>query len=228
MRGVAPVTPPRDRADLLARASALRGRTLDDLARDHRGLLEGDAVRTKGKVGELLERVLGASGGSSKVHDFPELQIELKSIPVDAANKPRESTFVCALSVDDPDAEEWETSWVRRKLACVLWVPVVTPKIEGVARTIGEPLLWTPTAEQDAILRADFDDVMGTIGIGGIEGLTAHMGRWLQARPKAAHGRVKTIAYGADGESIATTPRGFYLRPKFTGAILQNETACPE
>jgi DNA mismatch repair protein MutH len=226
-----PPAPPRDQDELLARARALRGVTLDDLARDHGGLLTGDAVRTKGKVGELLERVLGATGGSSKVHDFPELRVELKSIPVDAVNKPRESTFVCALSVDDPDREEWATSWVRRKLARVLWIPIVTPRGPGdrrVARTIGEPLLWSPTREQDDILRADFDDVMGTIGIGGIEGLTAHMGRWLQARPKAAHGRVKTIAYGADGEAIATTPRGFYLRTKFTGAILQNETACPE
>ena len=220
--------PPRDEAELLVRARALAGLTLEELARGHGDLLAGHAVRTKGKVGELLERVLGATGGSSKVHDFPELRVELKSIPVDVASKPRESTFVCALSVDDPDREEWETSWVRRKLARVLWIPIVTPRAEGVARTIGNALLWSPTTEQDAILRADFDDVMGTIGIGGIEGLTAHMGRWLQARPKAAHGRVKTTAYGADGEAIATTPRGFYLRTKFTGAILQNETACPE
>jgi DNA mismatch repair protein MutH len=221
--------PPRDEDELFARARALRGIRLDELARDHGDLLAGAAVRTKGKVGELLERVLGATGGSSKVHDFPGLQVELKTIPVDLANRPRESTFVCALSVDDPDREEWETSWVRSKLARVLWIPVVTPeRTSGGARTIGQALLWSPSPEQDAILRADFDDVMGTIGIGGIEGLTAHMGRWLQARPKAAHGRVKTIAYGADGEAIATTPRGFYLRTKFTGAILQNETACPE
>ena len=48
---------------------------------------------------------------------------------------------------------------------------------------------------------------MGFIGIGAVEALTAHAGRWLQVRPKAASGRSRTLAFGRDGEMIAALPR---------------------
>jgi len=111
----------------------------------------------------------------------------------------------------------------------VLFVPLVAADGEPwPARRIAAPVLWSPTPEQDAVLRADFDDVVGLIGVGRIEELTAHRGRWLQVRPKAAHGRVRTVAFGAEGEAIATIPRGFYLRTRFTGAILQDPRAMPD
>jgi DNA mismatch repair protein MutH len=63
---------------------------------------------------------------------------------------------------------------------------------------------------------------MGILGSGRVEGLTARTGRWLQARPKAAHGRTRTRAYGPEGEPIESLPRGFYLRARFTEAILRD------
>jgi DNA mismatch repair protein MutH len=78
------------------------------------------------------------------------------------------------------------------------------------------------------VLRGDFDDVVGLIGIGRIEELTAHRGRWLQVRPKARDGSVRTIAWGGGGEAIATVPRGFYLRARFTGAVLADPSALPD
>ena len=125
---------------------------------------------------------------------------------------------------------EWSTSWVRSKLGHVLWVPIVSsaPGDPAEARRVGTPLFWRPTAEQERVLEADFDDVMGAIGIGGIEGVTAHTGRWLQVRPKAQNSRARTIAFGAEGERIATVPRGFYLRARFTEAILVDPAATPD
>ena len=35
------------------------------------------------------------------------------------------------------------------------------------------------------------------------------------------------VAFGSEGEAIATIPRGFYLRPRFTGAILPDPRALP-
>lgn len=183
-------------------------------------------MRTKGKVGELLERALGATAGSAAVQDFPQLGVELKSIPLDERGVPVESTFVCAISVAEAEYAEWETSWARRKLSHVLWMPVLPVDGEG-QRRLGRPVFWRPTEEQEAVLRADFDDLMGLIGVGQIERLTAREGRWMQVRPKAAHGRVRTVAYGADGELIDTIPRGFYLRTKFTRAILKDPQALP-
>ncbi len=217
------------RAELLGRARALRGMTIAEIA-ERLGLFAGgEAVRTKGTPGAILERALGATGGSSKVHDFPELGVELKTIPLDPRGVPLESTYVCTLSLADAEEQEWATSWVRAKLACVLWVPTLgASELPWPERRIGEPLLWSPTPEQEHVLRGDFDDVVGLVGVGRIEELTAHRGRWMQVRPKAAHGRVRTTAYGAEGELIETVPRGFYLRARFTGALLNDPAALPE
>jgi DNA mismatch repair protein MutH len=215
---------------LESRARALVGARVGDVAASLGLASDGDAVRTKGTPGAILERALGATGGPSQVHDFPDLGIELKTIPIDARTRqPVESTYVCTLSLADADDQEWSRSWVRAKLSRVLFVPLVGK--DGVAwseRRVGDALLWSPTAEQEDVLRADFDDVVGLVGIGRIEELTAHRGRWLQVRPKARHGGVRTIAFGAENEAIATVPRGFYLRARFTGAILSDPRALPD
>jgi DNA mismatch repair protein MutH len=221
--------PPATVDELLERAHALTGASLGAVLRDLGLAASADPVRTKGSAGETLERALGATGGSAQVLDFPDLGVELKTIPVTADGAPLESTYVCTLSLADAETQEWETSWVRAKLARVLFVPLVGE--HGLAwqeRVVGTPLLWSPSAEQDAILRGDFDDVVGLIGIGRIEELTAHRGRWLQVRPKARDGSVRTIAWGSDGEAIATVPRGFYLRARFTGALLGDPSATPD
>lgn len=218
--------PPRDEADLMRRAHALVGRSLESLSHDLQMDLKGNPVRLKGKVGELVERALGATGGSHRALDFPELGIELKTIPLDDRDTPRESTFVCAVSLVDADRAEWASSWVRAKLARVLWVPVQAD-LAG-SRHFGRPLLWSPSVEQERGLWHDFDEIVGRVGAGDIEGLTARVGRWLQLRPKAAHGGVRTGAPGLDGEIVPTVPRGFYLRARFTGAILRDPGACPD
>ena len=220
---------PASVAELLERAQELEGKTLRAILEELGLVASNDPLRTKGSAGETIERALGATGGSSRVHDFPDLGVELKTIPIKADGSPLESTYVCVLSLTDAESQEWETSWVRAKLARVLWVPTIGE--HGLAwqeRVVGKPLLWSPTPAQDDVLRGDFDDVVGLIGIGRIEDLTAHRGRWMQVRPKAKDGSVRTMAYGADNEAIATIPRGFYLRARFTGALLVDPTALPE
>jgi DNA mismatch repair protein MutH len=223
------VSEPRSIEELLDRARSLEGLSVGDLLHRLGFVAPTDPVRTKGSAGETLERALGATGGSSRVHDFPSLGVELKTIPVTADGTPLESTYVCTLSLADAESQEWETSWVRAKLDRVLFVPLVGPHGMGWQdRVIGAPLLWSPTEDQSAVLRGDFDDVVGLIGVGRIEELTAHRGRWLQVRPKARDGSVRTIAWGSDGEAIATVPRGFYLRARFTGALLADAAAMPD
>jgi DNA mismatch repair protein MutH len=213
------VPPPRDERELLCRALDLEGWSLAAIATEVGAPVPASGVRAKGKVGELVERALGARAGTASVPDFTHLGIELKTIPVDDAGRVQESTFVCSVSLHDADRAEWGTSAARAKLACVLWVPIVVPR-DGSPRRVGRSTLWRPTADQEAVLRADFEDLMGTIGVGGIEGVTAHAGEALQLRPKAKTGRVRTLAFGAEGERIATVPRGFYLRARFTARIL--------
>ena len=211
----------------MVRAHALDGRTLGEIADALGTALGDDTVRTKGQAGTLLERALGADGGSAAAPDFPALGIELKTIPVGADRRPTESTFVCAIPMAHADEETWETSVLAAKLACVLWIPIDAdgpPRL----RRVRTPLLWRPTIEQTAVLRADFEELIGQIGAGAVETLSAHRGRWLQVRPKAATSRVRRNAPGDDGIPVETVPRGFYLRARFTGALLQDPAAVPE
>jgi len=205
--------------ELLERAKKLAGVRVDELASRVAFVVDGEAVRTKGKVGELLERALGATGAGAQM-DFPDLEVEMKTVPLEAG-KPAESTFVCALQLMDAERASWETSWVRKKLSRVLWVPV------HERETIGEALLWSPSEEQEAVLKNDFDEIVGRIAIGDIEDLSAHVGEYMQLRPKAATGSVRTSAPGRDGELVSTVPRGFYLRAKFVGAVLRDARALP-
>jgi DNA mismatch repair protein MutH len=218
----APIT----EAELLARAERLAGMTLADLARELGVTAPDGGPKTKGKVGELIERALGATAGTADIPDFPHLGIELKTIPVDETMVPRESTFVCTISLADADRQDWVMSRARAKLSHVLFVPIVGRAAHD-ERRVGRPLVWQPSKEQESILRGDFDELIGLIGIGGIEAVSAHAGRYLQVRPKAASGRVRTRAFGPDGEWIDTVPRGFYLRARFTRALLADPLAVP-
>jgi DNA mismatch repair protein MutH len=220
--------PPADLAELAARAAALRGCALGDVAAALGVRLGADPVHTKGRAGELLEQALGASGDPGACHDFPHLGVELKTLPLDERGHPRESTFVCFLPLLAAADVAWADSWVRAKLAHVLFVPLLAPAHGGPAtRQVGTPFFWRPTPAQERVLHDDYDDLMGLIGVGGIEELTAHAGRWLQVRPKAANSRSRAFAPGADGEWLATVPRGFYLRARFTAALLADPAAVP-
>jgi DNA mismatch repair protein MutH len=220
--------PPDDLEELRVRAEALAGHRVEDLARAlGQSVTLGRQTARKGFVGQWVEKALGASAGCAQVPDFPALGVELKTIPVDANGQPRESTFVTSFSLANAEHATWQTSAVRHKLRHVLFVPVVFDAGGARARShqtavFARPVFWQPTPAQEQILRADFDDIMGMVAVGRVEDLTARVGRWLQARPKAAHSGVRTRAYGADDEPLSAVPRGFYLRARVTAELLSN------
>ncbi|MCL6412362.1 DNA mismatch repair endonuclease MutH [Pantoea agglomerans] len=213
--------PPEDEASLLARAQDLAGLTLETLAARAGLPMPADLKRDKGWVGMLLEWHLGASTGSKAEQDFAHLGIELKTIPIDAQGKPLETTFVCVAPLTGNSGVTWLTSHVRHKLARVLWIPVEGGReIPLRERRVGAPLLWSPDAEEDEMLRQDWEELMDMIVLGRVEQITARHGAWLQIRPKAANSKALTEGIGDQGQPIMTLPRGFYLKKSFTGPLL--------
>lgn len=215
------LSPPENEAILLTRARALAGRTLAELAAIAELPVPADLRRDKGWVGMLLERHLGAHAGSKPEQDFAHLGIELKTIPVDALGKPLETTFVCVAPLTGNSGVTWENSHVRHKLARVLWIPVEGDRSIPLAeRHVGTPLLWSPSEEEDRMLRQDWEELMDMIVLGQVERITARHGAWLQIRPKAANSRALTEGIGQHGEPVMTLPRGFYLKKSFTAPLL--------
>lgn len=213
---------PQSESELLARAQAIAGLTFADLAQEAQMKVPADLRRDKGWVGQLLEWHLGATAGSKPTQDFEQLGIELKSIPISYTGHPLETTFVCVAPLIGVQGITWEQSHVRNKLSRVLWIPVEGERdIPLSQRHVGSPLLWSPSKEEEEQLKQDWEEIMEMIALGQIKQITARHGEVLQLRPKAANARVLTQAYGATGQPIKTSPRGFYLRTQFTAQILQ-------
>jgi DNA mismatch repair protein MutH len=213
---------------LLAHARALIGVELGDLA-DQLGLpVPPGNVRTKGWSGQIIERELGVETGGARGPDFAALGIELKTVPVSADLMPLESTAVCQIDPIAIAAEPWASSYVRQKLARVLFIPLeVPPGPSSVGeRRVAAACLWSPDAAQEAILSADFDlFVRGYFRQGRVEEITGHLGQALQVRPKGRNAADQRAGYDAQGRVTRVGKCGFYLRPAFVAAILAGTRA---
>jgi len=210
-------------------ARALAGRSLGEIAAELDAPVPPDLRHAKGWVGQLIERILGATAGSRDCPDFEQFGIELKTLPVDSYGQPCETTFVCTVPLNEVGEVPWQQSRLRRKLARVLWVPVQGERAIPVGqRTVGAALLWSPDAEQEAALRYDWEELAGIIGRGDVETITGRLGRYVQVRPKAAHSRIRRRSIDAEGTPFETLPRGFYLRTCFTAEILRRHFVLPQ
>ena len=217
-------------ARLLRHARALVGVTLADLA-DGLGLpAPAGRVRTKGWSGQIIERELGAGGGGERGPDFQQLGVELKTVPVGDDGLPLESTAVCQIDPIAIAGESWETSYVRRKLAKVLFVALAVP---GRGTPVGDrrvvaAALWSPSAAEEAVLAGDFNGfVTSFFRLGRAAEITGHHGQALQVRPKGKNAADLRRAYGPDGREVRIGKCGFYLRPSFVGRILQDPAMLP-
>lgn len=212
---------PKSEEELLSRAWKVAGLTLGELAARVDVDVPDDSAHGKGVAGQILEKALGATAGSRSEPDFVELGIELKSIPLDASGKPKESTFVCSISLSAMADTDWERSSVFKKLSKVLFVPVEAASDTPLRdRRVGRAYLWVPTSEERGLLRNDWERLAEMIAAGEVEQVTGHLGEVLQVRPKAPHGKSRRRAPDEEGAVQWTMPRGFYLRPAFTGAVL--------
>ncbi|MGL1958920.1 MAG: DNA mismatch repair endonuclease MutH [Colwellia sp.] len=215
------MTIPTSEQALHQRAQALAGLTLGEIANTAGISIPKDLSRNKGWIGLLLEYVLGASAGSRPEPDFPHLGIELKSLPINAQGKPLETTFVSIAPLTGLVGVTWKTSYVRKKLSRVLWVPVITDKTQPLAmRKVGMPFFWSPSVEEEHLLAMDWQELTDMIVLGKVENIQGKHGQVLQLRPKAANSKAKTQAFDHNGKPFKTLPRGFYLKIPFTQMLL--------
>ncbi|WP_440876655.1 DNA mismatch repair endonuclease MutH [Thalassotalea sp. PLHSN55] len=214
---------PHSENELLERAQALAGFTLEEIAQQANIAVPENLNREKGWIGLLLEQCLGASAGSKPEPDFPHLGIELKSLPIDRHGKPLETTFVCVAPLTGLTGVTWQNCHLRNKLARVLWVPVVSERTIAIGeRMIGTPFIWSPNADEEKLLADDWQELTDMIVLGEVEQINGKVGQVLQLRPKAANSQAKTQAFDRHGQPFMTLPRGFYLKTHFTHQLLKN------
>ncbi len=209
---------------LLAHARALVGVELSELA-DALGLpVPVGQLRTKGWSGQVLEHELGVAVGGARGPDFAALGVELKTVPVRESLEPLESTAVCQIDPVAIAGESWDSSYVRQKLARVLFVALAVP--EGATsvgdRRVAAVRLWSPDTGEERALRDDFDlFVREYYRRGRAAEITGHLGVVLQVRPKGRDAADLRDAYDTAGRPTRVGKHGFYLRPGFVCRILQ-------
>jgi len=212
---------PTSETELLARAHALAGLRLGEIAAGVGFPAPGAARRTKGWAGALIEFVLGADAGNLPEPDFTRIGVELKTVPVDIRGAPRESTYVCRAPSNVLPAMQWHNSLVRHKLARVLWLPIeASTEPEIRRRRVGWAFLWQPSPPEEALLRADWEELIAMLATGGRDEITARLGQALQLRPKAPDADARAAATDEYGVPCPMPPRGFYLRATFTRGLL--------
>jgi len=213
---------PHNEAELLERAYMLAGLSLGDLAQKIGVKVPENLNKEKGWIGLLLEQALGASAGSRPEPDFPQLGIELKSLPINQFGKPLETTFVCVAPLTGLTGITWQTSHIKNKMARVLWVPVISERSIPIAqRIIGTPFIWSPSEEEEQLLAQDWQELTDMIVLGEVENIHGKHGQILQLRPKAANSKALTNAYNKHGQPFKTLPRGFYLKIGFTHNLIK-------
>ncbi len=186
-----------------------------------------DLRRAKGWPGQLLEIALGATASSRAQPDFPHLGIEMKSVPVDERGRPREGTYVCTAPLSLNGLGSWEDSWLRRKLRRVLWIPLLGEGPPG-QRLVGSPVMWSPDEDEWQLLRDDWESFAASVALGELWQMDGRRGKVLQLRPKGANRRSTTWTLDDGAQWVQAMPRGFYLRPAFTGAILARALILPQ
>lgn len=223
------VSPPDSVEALLVRCEQIAGCTLGQVAALHGVTTPVDLSRHKGWVGSLLETVLGADAGNQAEPDFMGLGIELKTLPLNKHGQPKESTYVCTVSMRSSGEIGWDQSWVKRKLSHVLWVPIEADNAIPLAeRYIGQAWLWQPNQTQAKLLQQDWQELMDRVILGEQDEITAKEGEYLQIRPKAANSRVLAMGVSSGGLSNKTNPKGFYLRTSFTKLLLEQGSMSNE
>ena len=219
-------SPPCSEQELMHKAMQLGGQTVLEVARSLQVEIPDQPKRHKGFVGKLVERALGADAANRPVPDFMDLDIELKTLPVSATGRPVETTYVCRLELSGHPHEEWVNSRVYHKLKRVLFLLIEgDSSIPMHKRRFGISFLWSPSPEEETLLKADWEDIMDLRARGLLDAISARRGRVLQLRPKAANRHARGVSRDHDDEEYVTSPRGFYLRTTFTASLIQSHLA---
>lgn len=199
---------PQTEEQLMHRVNTICGMTINELANQLRIPIPNDFKRAKGFAGQIIELALGATAGSKPIQDFPNLGIELKTIPINKYGLPSETTHVCIIQQDKICGQCFENSNFLNKIKKVLWLPIEGDKdINYSERHIGQGFLWTLKGEEYNNLKTDWEEIMEEISVNGIEQISAKLGVYMQVRPAGKINNVKQY--------------GFYLRKEFTTPIIQ-------
>ncbi|MGN0902649.1 MAG: DNA mismatch repair protein MutH [Succinivibrio sp.] len=216
------VKSPESFEELIENLNLITGKSVTELASMANAAVPISPLHGKGFTGELIESLLGASANNLPIPDFPNLGLELKTLPVDNDLVPLESTFFCHAPLTNIRKLTFENSALFHKVQRILFVLINANREDDFSkRFIKGYFFYAPDHNEMATIKNDFDELYEMIRVGNVDKINARFGKIMQLRPKAANGKALTDCVGPDGSMIKTRPRGFYMRRSFTKELVE-------
>jgi DNA mismatch repair protein MutH len=179
---------------------------------------------TKGCLGHLVERLLGARSSNSPGPDLPHLGLEIKTLPISRLGKVLENTYVCKISLPFRETN-FSSSKFLYKAKKILFIPIIGDKVEKMSsKILGQPFVWEACGLDKRILAKDWFELSSYLRLGLWSELNSQLGEILHIRPKAAHSR-DFISFEALGQKHQIVPLGFYFRKSWTQQLVEKHYA---
>lgn len=215
---------PKTEESLFLQAQLLSGRCLGELAVKAGMDIPCNLKYEKGWIGKLIEFWLGGACSSMSGPDFPNLGIELKTIPIKNGNS-SEPTFICNESLVKGLDMTWKNSYIYNKIRRILWMPILYNRKNILLSklTVGNYLLWSPNKEENHLLKSDWEELMDLVFLQNTTHSIPYYGEILQLIPnKSGTKKLLTSASRNYSNPSFNISKRFYFRKRFTSKIFKN------
>jgi len=150
--------------ELLKRVNKYKGKTIKEVA----SFLKFNIPKSKGAASIVLRKAIGFNKESSRIKEFEQLGIGVKTIPVREDDlQPFESTSFPIIKFKELESEkDWESSALSEYLSRILFLPVIrtTKEIPVSQGKLGKAFFWSPSPEELMIIKKEWmmyrDDVI--------------------------------------------------------------------
>lgn len=216
-----------DSGAILAHASRLKGRTLDEILERlgdpdlARGFREG---RGKSGAGLIIEACFGIPPNPSSEPDFPRCGIELKTLPLirtGSGYRVKERTSISMIDYFELVRENWETASVRRKLSSILFVFVVVNRGAPGLSYVLDFQLWSPGETDQALFQLDWTWTHDRV-VDGLAHELSEADEWALAASRKGAGKEKDLVSQPNNREILAQRRAFTLKPTFTSWVFSD------
>ncbi|MGH9896014.1 MAG: MutH/Sau3AI family endonuclease, partial [bacterium] len=211
-----------DAENLLAQALTLEGVRAKEVAVEVDRTAFNATPKPVGRtgVGNLTQLYMGRKEDNRREPDFPELGIELKTLPMKALRRGnqrewtvKEPTSITMIDYREVDQEDWSVAYLRHKIDHILWVPYEHDYGDKRESRFRRAFLWKPDAADYPVFGIDYDVVRGYIQRDDAEHLSETLSQVLAARRKGSKGQMAEQPRGPPAKSRAWAFKAAYTRP---------------
>jgi len=198
-----------------------KGMTIGDLSR----LFDLEPTRQKDYKQIIIRKCLYATDNTSRLEEFEKQGIIVRIFPVrESTRHPIEAISFPAFRFMEIINKTWESCDLREQTERILFVPLLgEPRKDKVGDyKLGNPFFWSPTPEQEAIMRKEWEMYVDLIREGKADELpTAKSRQIIHVRPHARDSRDTLPAPG--GKQVVK--KSFWLNTKFLKGLLEENEA---